>query len=215
MINIVIMIMIMMMLMRTIEQHCSDGRGGIKGLAERSEQRCKPQTFWYVLSTSEKSSESNSKSSSSKWEWPKPKSWTMLQAHLGNALPHQLGAEAEVVAVGPACLTMTGNALFWSCFRCEQLFSGIAAWMTTWKGVHVNGKRQVLREVLLLPKSYDVTVMLSVDYAYDWNDNMKQDWVTVYHDAGFPRGRGGGIGFERQTSERGWSVSMCHYHPLI
>ena len=22
--------------------------------------------------------------------------------------------------------------------------------------------------------------------------------------AGFPRGRGGGIGFERQTSERGW-----------
>ena len=46
----------------------------------------------------------------------------MLQAHLGNALPHQLGAEAEVVAVGPACLTMTGNALFRSCFHCEQRF---------------------------------------------------------------------------------------------
>ena len=46
----------------------------------------------------------------------------MLQAHLGNALPHQLGAEAEVVAVGPACLTMTGNALSRSCFQCEQLF---------------------------------------------------------------------------------------------
>ena len=29
----------------------------------------------------------------------------------------------------------------------------------------------------------------------------------MYYDAGFPRGRGGGIGFERQTSERGWSVS--------
>jgi len=56
-----------------------------------------------------------------------------LLAHLGNALPHQLGVEAEVVAVGPACLTMTG----------------IAAWMTTWKGVHVNGKRQVLREASL------------------------------------------------------------------
>ena len=27
----------------------TDGRGGVKGLAERSEQRCKPQTFWLVL----------------------------------------------------------------------------------------------------------------------------------------------------------------------
>ena len=91
----------------------------------------------------------------------------MLQAHLGNALPHQLGAEAEVVAVGPACLTMTGNALFRSWFHCEQLFSGIAAWMTTWKGVHVNGKRQVLREVLLLPKSQMNPIIRKVEMTSD------------------------------------------------
>ena len=92
----------------------------------------------------------------------------MLQAHLGNALPHQLGAEAEVVAVGPACLTMTGNLLSGYCFRCEQLFfSGIAAWMTTWKGVHVNGKRQVLREVLLLPKSQMNPIIRKVEMTSD------------------------------------------------
>ena len=68
--------------------------------------------------------------------------------------------------------------------------------MMTWKDAHAREKLPVLKEV-----SQKLCFFSSRFLAQFSRVNVSKYCIS---NAGFPRGRGGGIGFERQTSERGW-----------
>ena len=68
--------------------------------------------------------------------------------------------------------------LLWELIENLPFFSGIAAWMMTWKGVHVNGRRQVLREVIHMTTSWPLWWQV---YNY-WNDKSTLTldlWCTM------------------------------------
>ena len=109
--------------------------------------------------------------------------------------------------LGGAC-TWTGSA------KCWERFSTFLPKPVSYVNIaQINLPPITVKVETTFQPHYEDGNMMIDDWNYDSDWLLMMIRMTIHCKtwwSGFPRGRGGGIGFERQTSERGWWD--CHHH---